>query len=135
MEVEARLDRRISQLTAEMNNWSAQLAERIDRLLSATPSVAAAAAAAPSETDAAATPTPLPGQAPRLDPWAQSRAGAPETQLQSYLPESPEAAGGIGQPLRAPHPKEVDKPKVYDGNATAWLRWNANFKRLRRRND
>ena len=76
----------------------------------------------------------VPGQAPRLDPWAQSRVAAPEAQLQSYTPELPEAAGGIGAALRAPLPKDVDKPKVYDGNAAVWRLWNVSFKRLLRRN-
>ena len=131
-EVEERLDRRISQLMTEMNSWSAQLSERLDKLLGSTSS---AAAAAPPDAAAAATPMALPGQAPRLDPWAQSRAGAPEAQLQSYSSELPEVASGIGAPLRAPNPKEVEKPTVYDGNASAWRLWKVSFQRFVRRND
>ena len=70
MDVEERLDKRIADLMKDMNAWSAQLAGRIDQLLGSATAAPAAAAAA--------TPTALPGQAPRLDPWAQSRAEARE---------------------------------------------------------
>ena len=50
-------------------------------------------------------------------------------------PEGPEAAPEGGAALRAPHPKEVDKPKVYDGNAATWRLWAVAFKRFLRRND
>ena len=123
MDVEERLDKRIADLMTEMNAWAAQLAGRIDQL-----------SARPMQ--------PLPGQAPRLDPWAQSRAGAPEASSTAVArlqpaqpPESPGLATGIGAALRAPHPKEVEKPKVYDGNAAAWRLWAISFKRFLRRND
>ena len=134
MDVEERLDKRIADLMKEMNAWSAQLAGRIDQLLGSATAAPAAAAAA--------TPTALPGQAPRLDPWAQSRAGAPEASSTAVArlqpaqpPESLGLATGIGAALRAPHPKEVEKPTVYDGNAAAWRLWAISFKRFLRRND
>ena len=62
-------------------------------------------------------PQPLPSIV--VDPWAQSRAAALENQLrlQGNPAELPEVARGIGQPLRAPHPKEVERPTKYDGNS------------------
>ena len=36
---------------------------------------------------------------------------------------------------RAPHPKEFDKPKVYDGNAATWRPRAIAFKRFLSRND
>ena len=50
-------------------------------------------------------------------------------------PEGPESAPGVGAALRAPHPKEVDRPKVYDGSAATWRLWAIAFKRFLRRND
>ena len=120
VEVEERLDRRISQWMVEMNDRSSRLEQLINRLLSASAPVAAAASyippaaeAAPLETAAmddqaksvVTQPQPLPSIV--VDPWAQSRAAALENQLrlQGNPAELPEAARGIGQPLRAPHPK------------------------------
>ena len=79
-------------------------------------------------------------RAPRLDPWAESLAAAAiaptsapmAKELQSYVPRTAEE---VGLPLRAPHPKEVEKPKLYDGNAAAWRLWTVSFKRMLRRND
>ena len=78
---------------------------------------------ASSASTAAAAPVAEPVQAhqPDLmrDNWAEGRAAATANQLQlqgspapGAIAESTEIAGGAGQPLRAPHPKEVERPKV-----------------------
>ena len=72
-------------------------------------------------------PQPLPSIV--VDPWAQSRAAALENQLQlqGNPAELPEVARGVGQPLRAPHPKEVERPTKYDGSSAQWRLWSASF--------
>ena len=99
-DVEDRLNRRIDKINADMDGWQAQINERLDKLISAAMATSAVAAAPPepleaAEPMAAAVAEPMaaindqvtsvvmhpqtlpfiaPGQAPRLDPWAQSRA-------------------------------------------------------------
>ena len=119
-EVEARLDRRISQLTMEMNSWSAQLSGQIAELLRANALAAAAvtpeaAAAAPLEAAAAAVPMAAPGQATRPDPWAQSLASGPPALVNTQL-AALRSASRRG-PLKPLHIKDVAEPKVYSGGA------------------
>ena len=150
VEVEERLDRRISQWMVEMNDRSSRLEQLINRLLSASAPVAAAAAYAPPAAEAApleiaamddqakgVVTQPQPLQSIVIDLWAQSRAAALENQLrlQGNPAELPEVARGIGQPLRAPHPKEVERPTKYDGNSAPWRLWSVSFKRFLRKND
>ena len=147
VEVEERLDRRISQWMVEMNDRSSRLEQLINRLLSASAPVVAAAAYIPPAAEAApleiaamddqaksavTQPQPLPSIV--VDPWTQRRAAALENQLQlqGNPAELPEVARGVGQPLRAPHPKEVERPTKYDGSSAQWRLWSASFKSLLR---
>ena len=137
-EVEARLDRRISQLTMEMNSWSAQLSGQIAELLRALHLAAAvvtpeAAVAAPLGPAVAAAPMAAPGPAQRLDPWAQSLEAA-------RLPPGPPAlvntqlaalrSASRRGPLKPLHIKDVAEPKVYSGGAQCWKEWDTNFRRF-----
>ena len=137
-EVEARLDRRISQLTMEMNSWSAQLSGQIAELLRATRPAAAAvtpeaAVAAPLGPAVAAAPMAAPGPAQRLDPWAQCLEAA-------RLPPGPPAlvntqlaalrSASRRGPLKPLHIKDVAEPKVYSGGAQCWKEWDTNFRRF-----
>ena len=36
---------------------------------------------------------------------------------------------------KAPHPKDVDKPSKYSGNADQWMRWSRSFKKFLRRTE
>ena len=168
-DVEDRLNRRIDKVNADMNSWQAQINERLDKLISAAMATSAAAAAPPkpleaAEPMAAAVAEPMaaindqvtsvvmhpqtlpfiaPGQAPRLDPWAQSLASgslAPaDTQMATLRGASwgtalhtdepmPGKTPVLGEPLRNPHPKVFDRPKQYNGSADNWLSWSDSFK-------
>ena len=140
-DVEDRLNRRIDKINADMNGWQAQINERLDKLISAAMATSAAAAAPPkpleaAEPMAAAVAEPMaaindqvtsvvmhpqtlpfiaPGQAPRLDPWAQSLASG------SLAPADAQMATLRGASRRGPikplHIKDVVKPKTYSGGA------------------
>ena len=85
-----------------------------------------------------------PEPTPRPDAWEEAliarslAAGSPapaDTQLATIRSTSAIVEpGDVGQPLRAPHPKEVERLKAYDGNCSNWRWWSIAFRRLLSRN-
>ena len=94
-------------------------------------------------------PPPLPGfaatvderpleKAKGIDPWAQARSDAAGSGAAgTTAPQEPAAGpgGGAAAPLRPPHHKDIEKPKIYNVEASSWLQWAKYFKRFVERND
>lgn len=105
---------RIGQLLQAMSLWTAELDERMRA------SDARLAALGPG------------------DLWARGRSGPTAAEPPALLGSTASATasepttwqGGGAAPLRRPHYKDVEKPKLYDGDGNAWLQRSKSFRRL-----
>ena len=146
-EVEARLSTTIEELFGKLDRQRVQDVDRLERLINESRAPPAAAEAPQRRAEAAkATATAAAAeQAPRLDPWAWSRAAggqqlatanAPElaTQLATANTALDQVATlhGTGRrgPIKPLHVKDVAKPKVYSGGAQSWKEWGTSFRRF-----
>ena len=146
-EVEARLSTTIEELFGKLDRQRVQDVDRLERLINESRAPPAAAEAPQRRAEAAkATATAAAAeQAPRLDPWAWSRAAgvqqlatanAPElaTQLATANTALDQVATlrGTGRrgPIKPLHVKDVKEPKVYSGGAQSWKAWGTSFRRF-----
>ena len=146
-EVEARLSTTIEELFGKLDRQRVQDVDRLERIINESRAPPAAAEAPQRRAEAAkATATAAAAeQAPRLDPWAWSRAAggqqlatanAPElaTQLATANTALDQVATlhGTGRrgPIKPLHVKDVAKPKVYSGGAQSWKEWGTSFRRF-----
>ena len=146
-EVEARLSTTIEELFGKLDRQRVQDVDRLERFINESRAPPAAAEAPQRRAEAAkATATAAAAeQAPRLDPWAWSRAAggqqlatanAPElaTQLATANTALDQVATlrGTGRrgPIKPLHVKDVKEPKVYRGGAQSWKEWGTSFRRF-----